>query len=204
MVSLMLVDAVSPPWFRSCSWMLYPPMVSLMLVDAVSPPMVSLMLVDAVSPPMVSLMVSPALSPTHLLHMRDRVNKVVPALADGFGCTTTISWRLDEQPLYPPTVNDPTMAEFQKDVATSLLGSENVAEAEVLMAGEDFSFFCQKVPCAFAFLGIRNETIGSVHNLHNPLFKLDEGVLYKGAALHATTAILFARQFGPSASKDEL
>ncbi len=64
------------------------------------------------------------------------------------------------------------------------------------MAGEDFSFYCLEVsevlpslgnnlaldhvhvhvadlispvqlPCAFAFLGIRNETVGSIHALHN-------------------------------------
>lgn len=35
-------------------------------------------------------------------------------------------------------------------------------------AGEDFAFFCRKVPCNFGFLGIRNETLGSVHALHNP------------------------------------
>jgi IAA-amino acid hydrolase len=35
-------------------------------------------------------------------------------------------------------------------------------------AGEDFGFYCAKVPCSLGFLGIRNETLGSVHALHNP------------------------------------
>lgn len=35
-------------------------------------------------------------------------------------------------------------------------------------AGEDFAFFCQRVPCTFGFLGIRNESLGSVHALHSP------------------------------------
>ncbi len=35
-------------------------------------------------------------------------------------------------------------------------------------AGEDFSFFCRKVPCTLGFLGTRNESIGAVHALHNP------------------------------------
>lgn len=41
------------------------------------------------------------------------------------------------------------------------------------------------------FIGIRNETVGSVHNLHSPNFKLDEGVLPLGAALHASLAMSY-------------
>ena len=32
----------------------------------------------------------------------------------------------------------------------------------------------EEVPAAFTFLGIRNETLGSVHGLHTPQFLLDE------------------------------
>lgn len=49
-----------------------------------------------------------------------------------------------------------------------LLGPEAVLEVEPLMAAEDFAFFCRAAPCTMAFLGIRNETLGSVHSLHNP------------------------------------
>ena len=34
-----------------------------------------------------------------------------------------------------------------------------------------------KVPGVFSFLGIRNESIGSVHGLHTPRFTMDEGQL---------------------------
>ena len=49
----------------------------------------------------------------------------------------------------------------------------------------------QAVPSCFAFLGTRNELIGAVHSLHNPRFKLDEGVLPLGAALHAAWAVRY-------------
>lgn len=41
------------------------------------------------------------------------------------------------------------------------------------------------------FIGIKNETLGSVHNLHSPNFKLDEGVLPLGAAVHASLAMSY-------------
>ena len=45
--------------------------------------------------------------------------------------------------------------------------SEHGVQA-VLVAATD------KVPGVFTFLGIRNETLGSVHGLHTPRFTMDE------------------------------
>ena len=41
------------------------------------------------------------------------------------------------------------------------------------------------------FLGIRNESIGSIHGLHTPRFRMDEAQLPVGAALHAAVALEF-------------
>jgi len=62
------------------------------------------------------------------------------------------------------------------------------------MPAEDFGFFGRAVPASFMFIGMRNESVGSVHNLHNPLFVLDEGVLPLGAALHASLALRYLEQ----------
>ena len=43
-------------------------------------------------------------------------------------------------------------------------------------------------PSAFLFLGIKNETVGSVYGLHNSEFKLDQTALKTGAAMHAALA----------------
>lgn len=59
------------------------------------------------------------------------------------------------------------------------------------MPGEDFAFFGRKMPSAMMFIGIRNEAVGSVHNLHSPNFKLDEDVLPLGAAVHASLAMSY-------------
>lgn len=66
-----------------------------------------------------------------------------------------------------------------------------VVETEPVMPGEDFAFFGRKVPATMMFIGIRNETVGSVHNLHSPNFKLDESVLPLGAAVHASLAMAY-------------
>ena len=47
------------------------------------------------------------------------------------------------------------------------------------------------MPGAFTFLGIHNESAGSVHGLHTPRFQMDESVLHLGSALHAAFALQF-------------
>lgn len=41
---------------------------------------------------------------------------MVPAVASGFSCSSTVDWRLEEQPYYPPTVNNDAMAAFAAEV----------------------------------------------------------------------------------------
>lgn len=66
-----------------------------------------------------------------------------------------------------------------------------MVETDPVMPGEDFAFFGRKIPSTMMFIGIRNETVGSVHNLHSPNFKLDESVLPLGAAVHASLAMSY-------------
>ena len=53
-------------------------------------------------------------------------------------------------------------------------------------------------------LGIRNESVGSVHGLHTPKFRLDEAALPLGAALHVQFALDFlaSRSSGRNGGKD--
>lgn len=61
---------------------------------------------------------------------------------------------------------------------------------------EDFAFLAARVPAAFAMLGIRNETVGSVHGLHSPQFRLDEVAIPIGAGLHVQFALDFLERGG--------
>ena len=58
-----------------------------------------------------------ALDHDHLMTLQRRVADMATSIASGYGCKATVSWRLEEQPLYPPTVNDAASVQFTKDVA---------------------------------------------------------------------------------------
>jgi metal-dependent amidase/aminoacylase/carboxypeptidase family protein len=56
------------------------------------------------------------------------------------------------------------------------------------MGSEDFSFYLEKVPGTFVFLGAKNEEKGIVYPGHHPKFDLDEDTLPFGTALHVAVA----------------
>ncbi|MEW5315437.1 MAG: hypothetical protein WDW38_006865 [Sanguina aurantia] len=142
-----------------------------------------------------------ALDHASMEQLRRRLEEVSHSIARAHGCSASVNWREGQQPYYPPTVNNPIMAALVRSTAGAMFGSGFVVEAEPLMAAEDFSFFCNAVPCAYSFLGIRNESAGSTAALHSPKFKMDESVLHRGAALLAGLAVdwLKANQVAVSA-----
>jgi amidohydrolase len=80
---------------------------------------------------------------------------------------------------YPPTINDPKIAEFLHQAAVKTLGQENVKwAAKPSVVAEDFSFFAMAKPSALMWLGA-----GSKNHLafmHAPYFDIDENVLLIG------------------------
>ncbi|KAL4518375.1 hypothetical protein Ndes2526B_g01216 [Nannochloris sp. 'desiccata'] len=133
--------------------------------------------------------------------LRHRLEKVVQGQAESFGCTATVDWMEETMPYYPPLVNDPSTADFLGKVAGEVLGDTHViTDVEPTMAGEDFAFIARAVPSAFAFLGIRNDTIGTTHGLHTAQYMMDEGALKLGAAVH-TAVVLRYMETGGDLSK---
>lgn len=49
--------------------------------------------------------------------VRPHVRQVVEAQARSYGCTGAVDWMDAQEPMYPPTVNDPGAYEFSKSVA---------------------------------------------------------------------------------------
>lgn len=121
--------------------------------------------------------------------LQQRLEKLVQDQASVFGCKATVDWMEGRSEPAPPTINDDTAQMIARRAASLIVGEENVEEAQISMASEDFSLFLQKAPGSMLFLGIRNESAGSTRDLHNPGFIMDESVLPLGAAIHASIAL---------------
>jgi amidohydrolase len=93
-------------------------------------------------------------------------------------------------PGYDPVINDPAMTELVCRVGADLLGEQGVREAALEMGGEDFSYFAQKAPGCFFWLG--GAFLGEPPRLHHhPRFDVDESCLPLGAALLAEIAMRY-------------
>ena len=90
---------------------------------------------------------------------------------------------------YPCLKNDKILTENCIQSAKEYLGSENVELLDVRMTAEDFSFFSQKIPACFFRLGVRNEDLGIVHEVHHPKFDIDKNAIKFGAGLMAYIAL---------------
>jgi amidohydrolase len=101
----------------------------------------------------------------------------------------------------PATRNDPALAARMKSTLAKVVGPAGVVEVEPFMGSEDFAEYALKKPGFFVFLGVRNEVIGAVHNLHTPHTVIDEAALPIGARLLTMLATDFLKkQSQPAAS----
>lgn len=81
------------------------------------------------------------------------------------------------EPLCPVTRNNPVQAAYARDVAGRLMGATAVTEGEPIMASEDFAFFLERRPGAFAFIAN-----GDTLPLHNSAYDFNDEILGLGAS----------------------
>ena len=90
---------------------------------------------------------------------------------------------------YPPTVNNPEATEVMFAATRSLLGEENVKQADMVMGAEDFSYMAQAAPGCFLRIGVKNPTWDRQYPVHRADFRMDEDALPVGAASLAAAAL---------------
>ncbi|MDF2068223.1 M20 family metallopeptidase [Bacillus sp. Cr_A10] len=89
----------------------------------------------------------------------------------------------------PPIENDRFITKEFEELATQLLGVENVFELkDPSMGADDFGYFSESVPSLYFRLGIKKEDEIS-YDLHHPKFHFDDKVLATGVNLYVNFAI---------------
>ncbi len=101
------------------------------------------------------------------------IRRVVEETASSLGARATFELTHG----YPALFNDAKVAEQVKTAAEEFVGSENVVEADLWFAAEDFAYFLREMPGTFFVLGTGNESAGITNGLHTPRFTIDESAL---------------------------
>lgn len=98
-----------------------------------------------------------------------RIEDIAKGTGEAYNCEIKVRFNH----MYRVVQNDEMLVSALKKT----VGAENFVEAKPAMISEDFSFFQQKVPGMFFFLGAYNEEAGYIHPLHSSKFDFDESIL---------------------------
>lgn len=91
--------------------------------------------------------------------LESAMERVTAGICAAHGASYTFRY----MPGYPPTVNTPTETRLAVKAAVQVAGSSEVdADCPPMIASEDFSYFLQKVPGCYAFIG--NGTPEMIHH----------------------------------------
>ena len=124
--------------------------------------------------------------------MHRRITLTAESIAASAGATAKVVIT----PLYPVMVNDPALTERMLPTLRRVAGTGMVSEQPLITASEDFSFFAQRAPGMFVFLGATRKGVdpATAPANHSPFFEVDEGVLPLGVRTLANLAADFLSQ----------
>ena len=127
------------------------------------------------------------LNPSVRESMPAHIENIVKGIAEGMGGSYDFSYVTG----YSPTMNNSRQFELIKNVATEILNENNVIiPQKVTLTGEDFSFYGEKIPAAFYFLGCQKEGT-DFYALHNEKFSPDENAMKIGINIMVSSALKY-------------
>lgn len=95
---------------------------------------------------------------------------IVKGITQSFGGSYTLTFT----ERIPAVDNHPELAKILLPSIISLLGKEKVKDIKPQLVAEDFSYFSQKIPGFYFFLGVKNPQLADSPPLHSPYFNPDE------------------------------
>ncbi|WP_158825586.1 amidohydrolase [Mucilaginibacter lacusdianchii] len=104
----------------------------------------------------------------------ERVKQIATKTAEAAGATAEV--KIPFSVRYPVTYNDPALTAKMLPTLQAAAGARNVAEKPAVTGAEDFSFYQEKVPGLFFFLGgmPKGADVSKTAAHHTPDFYIDE------------------------------
>jgi amidohydrolase len=122
---------------------------------------------------------------------RKRALEGIERVVNGIAVANDMRAAFTVEPGYPPTVNDPGVAELAIEVAGEVLGAAHAGRMPApIMGAEDFSYVLEQRPGAMAFLGVcpPGTHPPEAHACHSNRMTLDEDAMRIGIAVHCAVA----------------
>ena len=110
------------------------------------------------------------LSETNRNKIPRQIEDVIRGVTQSFGASYVFRYKKGAPPLY----NHPDLATILSPTLSRTLGEWNVQDIKPQMVAEDFSYFSQKIPGFYFFLGAKDPVKPSMAPLHSPYFSPNE------------------------------
>lgn len=126
--------------------------------------------------------------------LEDEFKRVVSETARSYGCEAQIGW----EPGYPVVRNDEAEADRALRIAGEAFGAGSVRrEPEPTMGGEDFAYYCDKVPSCFFWVGLADDRRGGAGGggsekeplLHQSMFDFKDAAIPVGVEMMVRLAL---------------
>lgn len=129
------------------------------------------------------------LNPEIREHIHQSVHNKANSIAKSMNAKATVTLPLDYS--YPITYNDEKLMAEMLPVLQATAGLENTQETNPVTGAEDFSFFQEKVPGLYLFVGgkAKNTPQGKAPDHHTPEFQIDESGMKLGVKLFTNLTI---------------
>ncbi|MFT4202014.1 amidohydrolase [Gordonia sp. (in: high G+C Gram-positive bacteria)] len=119
---------------------------------------------------------------------RDQIERLVGEIAASIATVHGVHVDVTYERRYPCTVNEPAAAARAARVAATVVGDDRVdPNCAGILAAEDFAFFLQQIPGAYAFIGNGPITAES-GAVHNPAYDFNDDIIEPGARFLASIA----------------
>jgi amidohydrolase len=115
-----------------------------------------------------------------------RLEEIATSIAKAHRCTAKVDYHIG----YPVTRNDAAAVAIFENCARKGLGEKHVTPMEQpVMGGEDFAYYCEKVPSCFFALGLLPNGQERMPKLHQPTFDFNDDALGLGVGLFCALAL---------------
>lgn len=114
----------------------------------------------------------------------DLIKALLESVAGAYGVEATMDYSRG----VPPVVNDEDSVQMLAEAAERALGPGAVVPTQQSLGGEDFAWYLESIPGAFARLGTRSPG-GLDYDIHQGTFDVDESAIGSGVRFMAATAL---------------
>ncbi len=119
-------------------------------------------------------------------HVGKAIERRCAAIATAHQCSLSFEWFEG----YPPTINDPAMADYVGATARAAFGPDRfIPVGRPSMGGEDFAYYLDKVPGCFFLVGVMPPDLDEYPSLHSDQYDFTDSAMPVGIQMFVELAM---------------